>query len=152
MSIHYQLQNMVLHCIRVLFVTLFASDMAGILQICLFSAPVANSSQWNIHYICCSHGGFPSIHHNELHDITAELMSEVCYNVGTKPPLQPRNEHLIHWTANRVDGTWLDVAADSFWGNDRQHTFLDIRVFNPLVPSYQNTPLELYKEIEQCSV
>ena len=53
------------------------------------------------------------------------LMSEVCNNVGTEPPLQPiTDEHLIHRTANKEDGAWLDVAADSFWGNDRQHAFL----------------------------
>ena len=45
----------------------------------------------------------------------AELMSEVCHNVGTEPPLQPiTDEHLIHRTASREDGAQLDVAADSF--------------------------------------
>lgn len=44
----YQLQSMVMHCTRVLFVTLVASDMAGIHQICLFSVPVTNSSQWSM--------------------------------------------------------------------------------------------------------
>jgi len=59
---------------------------------------------------------FPSIHQNELRDITAELLTEVCHNVGTEPPLQPiTDEHLIHRTANREDGAQLDVAADNFW-------------------------------------
>ena len=76
------------------------------------------------HALSCSHGGFPSIRHNELRDITAEL-SEVCHNVGTEPSVQPiTGEHLIHRTANREDGSRLDVAADSFWGNDRQRAFL----------------------------
>ena len=103
------------------------------------------------HALSCSHGGFPSIHHNELLNITAELMSEVCHNVGTEPPLQPiTDEHLIHRTANKEDGAWLDVAADSFWGNDRQRAFFDVRVFNPLAPSYQNTPLaQCYRRNEQ---
>jgi hypothetical protein len=72
-------------------------------------------------------------------------------HVGTEPSLQPiTNEHLIHPTANKEDGARLDVAADSFWGNDRQRTFFDIRVFNPLVPSYQNTPLaQCYRRNEQ---
>ena len=94
------------------------------------------------HALSCSHGGFPSIRHNELRDITAELMSEVCHNVGTKPPLQPiTDEHLIHRTANREDGARLDVAAERFWGGDRQRTFFDIRVFNPFALSYCYTPL-----------
>ena len=94
------------------------------------------------HALSCSHGEFPSIHHNELRDITAELMSQVCHNVGTEPSLQPiTGEHLIHRIANREDDSWLDVAAGSFWGNYRQCTFFDIRVFNSFAPSYQNTPL-----------
>ena len=103
------------------------------------------------HALSCSHGGYPSIRHNELRDITAELLSEVCHNVVTEPPLQPvTDEHLIHRTANREDGARLDVAADSFWGNDRQRAFFDIRVFNPLAPSYQNTPLaQCYRRNEQ---
>ena len=52
-------------------------------------------------------------------------MSQVCHNVGTEPSVQPiTGEHLIHRTANREDGARLDVAADSFWGNDRQRAFL----------------------------
>lgn len=55
--------------------------------------------------LSCPHGGFPSIHHNELCDITDELMSEVRHNVGTEPTLQPiTNERLVHHTANREDG------------------------------------------------
>ena len=94
------------------------------------------------HALSCPHGGFPSIRHNELHDITAELMTEVCHNVGTEPTLQPiTDERLVHRTANREDGARLDVVVDNFWGNDRQHAFFDIRVFNPHARSYQNTSL-----------
>ena len=32
---------------------------------------------------------YPSIRHNELRDITATLLTEVCHSVGTKPGLQP---------------------------------------------------------------
>ena len=64
-------------------------------------------------------------------------MSEVCHNLGMEHPLQPiTGEHLFHRTANREDGAQLDVAADGFWGNDRQRTFFDIRIFNSLVQSY----------------
>ena len=34
-------------------------------------------------------GGFPSIRHNEVRDLTAGLLSEVCYDVGIEPALQP---------------------------------------------------------------
>ena len=41
------------------------------------------------HALSCPCGGLPSIRHNELRDITAALLSEVCHNVGIEPPLQP---------------------------------------------------------------
>ena len=54
------------------------------------------------HALSCPHCGFPSIRHNELRDIAAELLSEVCHNVGTEPPLQPiTDEYLSYRTANR---------------------------------------------------
>ena len=65
------------------------------------------------HALSCFHGGFPSIHHNEIRDITAELLSEVCHNVGTEPPLQPITS-IRQLTGD--DGTRLDVAAESFGG------------------------------------
>ena len=61
------------------------------------------------HALSCPHGGFPSIRHNELRDITAELLSEVCHNVGTEPPLQPiTDEYLIgQLTGKMVPGLML---------------------------------------------
>ena len=37
------------------------------------------------HAIICPKGGFPTIRHNELRDVTASLLSEVCHNVATEP-------------------------------------------------------------------
>ena len=60
------------------------------------------------HALSCSRGGFPSIRHNEIRDLTAELMSEVCYGVGIEPGLQPiTEEHLSLGSANKVGGAWL---------------------------------------------
>ena len=39
------------------------------------------------HALSCSYGEFPSIRHNEIRDLTAHLMSEVCHNVGIEPEL-----------------------------------------------------------------
>ena len=35
--------------------------------------------------ISCPKGGFPSLQHNEVHDLTAAMMSEVYTNVSTEP-------------------------------------------------------------------
>ena len=40
------------------------------------------------HFVVCSTGGFPTIRHNEVHDLTAQLLTEVCPSVSVEPPLQ----------------------------------------------------------------
>ena len=47
-------------------------------------------SSFNIdHAMNCKCGGFPSIRHNELRNITAELLTKFSSNVLIQPPLQP---------------------------------------------------------------
>ena len=41
------------------------------------------------HALTCKTGGFPAIRHNEVRDITASLLSEVCHGVTIEPHLQP---------------------------------------------------------------
>ena len=92
------------------------------------------------HALSCPRGGFPSIRHNEIRDMTATLMSEVCHNVKIEPGLQPvTGEQFEHRTANREDGARLDIVAQSFSGRDRQSAFFDVRVFNPYAPCYRNS-------------
>ena len=40
------------------------------------------------HALTCKTGGFPAVRHNEVRDITAALLSEVCHGVATEPHLQ----------------------------------------------------------------
>ena len=103
------------------------------------------------HAFICSRGGFPSFRHNELRDITAGLLTEICHNVGTEPPLQPLSgEQLRLRSSNREDGARLDIAAVNFWGRDRNRAFFDIRVFSPFAQSHRNTSLsQCYKKNEQ---
>ena len=91
------------------------------------------------HAFSCPCDGFPSIHHNELRNLTVELLSEVCTDVGIEPALQSLDsEPLWYVTANREDGARL---ARDVWGPNRQHAFFDIRVFNPFASSYSRSPL-----------
>ena len=56
------------------------------------------------HAMMCHLGGFPTIRHNEIRDITATLLTEVCHNVATEPPLQPlTGETLTARSANTND-------------------------------------------------
>ena len=73
------------------------------------------------HALSCLYGGFPTIHHIEVRDITAHLMSDVCHNVGHEPTLQPisiTEERLYHSTANTDDGARVDIRAQGFWENE----------------------------------
>ena len=80
-------------------------------------------------------GGFPTIRHNEIRDITASLLTETCHNVATEPPLQPLNgETLSARSANTDDNARLDIRARGFW-NNHQDVFFDVRVFYPNAPS-----------------
>ena len=87
----------------------------------------------------CAKGAFPSIRHDRIRDMTAQLLSEVCPNVEVKQPLQPlTGETFWHRTANVEDNARLDVKAQGFWGSNRQCAYFDVRVFNPHTPTNCN--------------
>ena len=68
------------------------------------------------HALSCPKGGFPSIRHNKVHDLTATLLTDVCHDVKVEPDLQPlKNEAFHHKTANIQDGARLDISVNDFW-------------------------------------
>ena len=76
----------------------------------------------------CHMGGFPTIRHN---DIPATLLTEVCHNVATEPPLQPlTGETLTACSANTDDNARLDIRARGFW-NNYQDAFFDVTPTHP---------------------
>ena len=101
--------------------------------------------------MCCPTGGFPSIRHNELRDLTAEALTEVCSDVCIEPHLQPLTGETLHYSsANSQDGARLDIRAAGFWGDRHQQAFFDVRVFNPNASSYQHLqPSTAYSRHEQ---
>ena len=102
------------------------------------------------HALSCAKGGFPSLRHNEVRDITASLLTEVCSEVCVEPDLQPvTSDQLNGASANRQDGARLDVSANGVWGGRFQKTYFDVRVFNPLAPSNRNqAPASVYRKHE----
>ena len=94
------------------------------------------------HELSCSKGGFPTLRHNEIQDITASLLTEVCSKVYVEPDLQPvTSDQLKGVSANSQEGARLDVSANGVWGGRFQKTYFDMRVFNPLAPSNRNQKL-----------
>jgi len=67
------------------------------------------------HAMICPTGGIPTLHHNEICNFTASLLSEVCHNVAIEPSLQPLSGEIFsHRTANVDDGAHADVRARGF--------------------------------------
>ena len=70
------------------------------------------------HALTCACGGFRSLRHNEIRDMTASLLTEVCRNVKTKPELQPlTGETFSLRSANTEDNSRLGIRAMRFWGD-----------------------------------
>ena len=88
------------------------------------------------HALSCSKGALPSIRHNRIRDLTAELLTEVCPNVAVEPVLQPlTGEGFSLGTTNVQDDARLDIKAQDFWDHSKRSTFLDVRVYNSHAPS-----------------
>ena len=86
--------------------------------------------------------GFPTLRHNEISDLTASLLMEVCSNVVTQPELQQLNGEVLRGnTANKENEAHLDIAADGFWGPGRARNYLDFWVFNPFAPANRKSSL-----------
>ena len=103
------------------------------------------------HAMICPYGSFPIIRHNEVCDLTATLLTEVCHNVATEPSLQPISaETFPNATANTADDARLDVKARGFWCRG-QDTYFDVRVFYPNASSYRSLSLSSpYKRHEDA--
>ena len=66
------------------------------------------------HAFTCPKGGFPSIRRNEIHDLMAGLLTEVCHEVEAEPHLQPvTGEKFILTSSNIEDGARLDISANT---------------------------------------
>ena len=102
------------------------------------------------HSLSCPNGGFPTLRHNELRDLTATFLKDICHNVCKEPSLQPLSgESLSYKTACHQDGARLDVAADGFWGCPAQRVYFDVKVVNPLSQTYRGLSLQTcYKRAE----
>ena len=98
------------------------------------------------HALSCKKGGLITLRHNELRDITANLLKEICRDVRTEPSLIEVNGEVNGKTANTRPEARLDISALGFWTPD-QRVFFDIRVFNLQAQRYRC--LELKKCFER---
>ena len=94
-------------------------------KVCACSSP--NSVD---HALSCPKGGYSSLRHNQIRDLEAHWLSDVCKDVRTEPPLIPlTGEQFPYKTANTDDGARLDISARGVW-NSMDKTFFDVRVLH----------------------
>jgi len=87
--------------------------------------------------------------HNNLHDITAELLSTVYNDVAIEPPLQPLSgEVFTPGSANQQDDAKDDIHACGFWGGES--AFFDIRVFHQMYRATTMHQCHLSRDITRC--
>ena len=93
---------------------------------------------------------FPTLWHNDIQVLTANLMSEVCRDVCVEPHLQPpvTGEILNGASAITDDGARLDAAANGFWGGQHERAYFDERVFNLYAPSNSQPLAACYRKHE----
>ena len=102
------------------------------------------------HVLSCQKGGFPALRHNEIQDLTANLLSEVCHDVSIEPSLQPiTGETLTSSSAITEDGARLDVVASGFWGGQYERAFFDIRVLTHMLSLKQATSCYLLQKAQE---
>ena len=113
----------------------------------LFATCVCGKTFSIEHALNCPCGGYPSIRHNELRDITATLLTEVCHSVGTELVYNP---YLVSFSStNDADDPCVDIVAENFWCCNRQKSYLDVKEFNPFAKSYVKESLtQCYRCLE----
>ena len=111
----------------------------------------ACGSAFNVdHAMVCPKGGFPTLRHNEIRDITADLLTEVCHDVAIEPMLQPlTGEKFQKKTANMSDEARLDLSARGVWTKG-DRAFFDERVFYPNARSNSQGSLRSAFNSHEC--
>ena len=105
------------------------------------------------HVLSFPKGGLPFLRHNEIRDLTATLLIEVCSSCVLQPIHNPDEFHLS--TSNTREGAHLDIAMNGFWDSRSERCFIDIHVFNLLDPSNSSSSLsstfKKHENIKHCA-
>ena len=98
------------------------------------------------HAMNCKKGGYITIRHNDLRDLTANRLTKICKDVNIKPQLLlVRSETFNNRTANTSREARVDLKSRVFWVKGQQ-AFFDVRVFDPNANRYLN------KALPQCHI
>ena len=83
------------------------------------------------HCMSCKKDGFITLRHNNVRNLTANMLKEVCKDVSIEPPLIELTGESFHLKSTKtVDEARTDICARGFWIKGQQ-AFFDVRVFDP---------------------
>ena len=98
------------------------------------------------HALHCAKGGYTHLRHNEIRDVFANLMDDVCHDVQIKPKLQSLDRKLFSSNSTTTDDdARLDIKANGLWGSCFNRTFFAVKIFNPHAKSCPKTIKDAYK-------
>ncbi len=67
------------------------------------------------HAFTCPRGGFPILRHNEIRDLTANLLTEVCHDVSVEPALQPLTGEMLSGASSIYLPRWCPAGHCCEW-------------------------------------
>ena len=73
-------------------------------------------------------GGYVIKRHNDIWDVEAEFLDEVCMSVTKEPTFLPLSGEVIR--GNTANEARLDFSAVGFW-RPQEKMFANVRVFDP---------------------
>ncbi|XP_047494101.1 uncharacterized protein LOC125042504 [Penaeus chinensis] len=110
--------------------------MDGLPQSCSCGSPFNTN-----HAMTCKTGGFVVIRHDEVRDLTAQMLREVCHDVRVEPDLLPTGRRSFTLrSVNTAEDARLNISARGFWARG-QRAFFDVRIFNPMAQSNRDQDL-----------
>ena len=98
------------------------------------------------HALHCAKEGYTHLRHNEIRDVFANLMDDVCHDVQIEPKLQSLDGEIF--SSNSIttdDDARLDIKANGRWGSRFNRTFFDVKIFNSHAKSCPKTIKDVYK-------
>ena len=97
----------------------------------------------------CKKGRLVSLGHNDIRDLTAKILREICNDIKLETNLIPlTGERLQYRSAITGNESRLDIRFQSFWVRG-QEVFLDMWIFDPNANRYLNITLPRCQEINE---
>ena len=98
------------------------------------------------HALHCAKSGHTYLRHNEIRDVFANLMDDVCHDAQIEPKLQCHDREIFSSNSTTTDDdARLNIKANGLWGSNFNRTFFEVKIFNPHAKSCPKTIKDAYK-------